>query len=107
MNCKLRGKDEQISMLNNENRKQQNNEWPNFDSTVNSVNDGILVQERGELNYNIGVSIGIKTSFNLTYYNSRLDARIKSYNILEFQSQLKRFFFFSTANFYNCIVLFL
>ena len=81
-------------MLNNENRKQHNNEEPNFNSTVNSLNGGILVQERGELNYYVGVSIGIETSFNLTYYNSRLDARIKSYNILELQSQLKRFFFF-------------
>ena len=99
MNCKIRGYDEQISMLNNENRKQHNNERPNFNSTVNSLNDGILVQEREELHYYVGVSIGIKTSFNLTYYNSRLDARIKIYNILDMQSQLKRFFFLFNSQF--------
>ena len=66
-----------------------------------------LVQERGELKYYVGVSIGIDTSFNLTYYNSRLDVRIKSCNILELQSQLKRSFSFKqpifiTLLFYFC-----
>ena len=94
-------------MLNNENREQQYNKQPNFNSTVNSVNDGIVVQEQGELNYYVGVSIGIETSFNLTYYNSRLDVQMKSCNILELQSQLKRSFSFKqqiliTLSFYFC-----
>ena len=66
----------------------------NYSTPISSAKDGISVQIRGKLKYCFGVFKRIETSFNLIYYPSHFDARIKSNNTLKLQPQLKTYFSF-------------
>ena len=59
-----------------------------FKPSLRFVNDGNCVQKGGALNYCFSVFLGIKTRFNLIYYKSCFDARMKSYNGLKLEHQL-------------------
>ena len=67
-----------------QNRKKTNKVPPNSKKLVTLVNDGICLKYRGKLKYYFCVFLVFKVSFDLKYYNSYFDARIKTYNSLNF-----------------------
>ena len=69
-------------------KKQSSKVQPKFKPSLRFVNDGNCVKKGGALNYWFSLFLGIKTRFNLIYYKSCVDARIKSYNRLKLEPQL-------------------
>ena len=69
-------------------KKQCSKVQPKFKPSLRFVNDGNCVQKCGELNYCFSVFLLFKTRFNLIYYKSCFDARMKSYNGLKLEPQL-------------------
>ena len=69
-------------------KKQCSKVQPKFKQSLRFSNDGNCVQKGGALNYFFTVFLGIKTRFNLIYYNSCFDARMKTYNRLKLEPQL-------------------
>ena len=69
-------------------KKQCSKVQPKFKQSLRFSNDGNCVQNGGAQNYFFTVFLGIKTRFNLIYYKSGLDERMKTYNGLKLEPQL-------------------
>ena len=56
------------------------------------------MMELGSNNASPNKVMGIGTSFDLIYFNSRFDTRVKSYNRLKVQIQIIKYFVLITMN---------
>ena len=75
-----------MGTLNDRKREQCNMVPPNHKWYVRSVNDGIWLKKPAEQTILFRCFLGIEKNFDLLYYNSCFDVRIKSYNSLKLQS---------------------
>ena len=79
---------------------------PKFRKSISSVNGEIGIKIDGEVIYYYAVIIGIETRFDLIYYNSYFEERIKRCNGLKLQPQIIPCFCFESRNCIRFLVFF-